>query len=391
MTLAALAFAGAGGCTFFTRLAGGGDASAFTVDMEKYEVRSIDLRFEGAGERWCPGQKGAFKVLAEAVEKAQPAKELTLETVAPEAHAEEGRGKVDLTMYAMAARGGRVEQGVFTASEDPFATLNGFDVKATYRFDKTKEIVRHFDPEYSCLTAVGMSGAPGPMGDEGEWGNDGGGAAGPGGPGGQGGDGPRLTAFVTIVRTPIHEKVGLIKVVGDVEEMTLFDLSKGMVVVARGGDGGPGGPGGQGGQGRDPSGPGGSGGTGGDGGPGGNGGAVVLVVDERYPELARIVEVDVSGGAPGPGGDGGYGGSGGPARANCSSCQPGTDGAGGGPGRDGTVAGRSGHSELQAGNVGQMFPSLPPGLRLRDDAGPAPRASAPGPGKPPPRPPKRRR
>ncbi|WAS89960.1 hypothetical protein [Nannocystis punicea] len=381
------------GCAFFAGLtsAGGADASAFTVNMEKYEVHSIDLAFADAGELWCPGQSGPFKVLAEAIDKKKPDEALTLETAAPTAEAREARGKMDLTEFAMAARGGSIEHGVFSASEDSFATLLGFDVKATYRLDRTKEVVRHFDPEYSCIRAVGLSGQVGAHGQEGQWGEDRGGAGGAGGSGGPGGAGPRLTAFVTIVRTPKYERAGLIKVTGDHEAMTLFDLDEGVTVVARGGEGGAGGPGGQGGRGSDPRGAGGAGGNGGSGGPGGPGGEVLLVVDERYPELARVVAVDVSGGPPGPGGDGGYGGPGGPPPSVCSKCEtppPGPDGPGGSGGPQGQSGGRNGRSEVRAEDVTRMFAALPPGLRLRADARAQPPPPRPG---PPPRPPKRRR
>ncbi|MCY1058627.1 hypothetical protein [Nannocystis sp. SCPEA4] len=392
--LAALALTATSGCAFFTELtsAGGADASAFTVNMEKYEVHGIDLAFADAGELWCPGQSGAFKVLAQAVDKNKPGEALTLETVAPTAEAKEARGKMDLTEFALAARGGSVEHGVFRASDDSFATLLGFDVKATYRLDSTKEVVRHFEPEYSCINAVGAAGSTGAQGQDGAWGEDGGGAGGQGGPGGAGGAGPRLMAHVTIVRTPKYEKAGLIRVTGDREAMTLFDLAKGITVVARGGEGGRGGVGGQGGAGSDPRGAGGAGGNGGEGGPGGAGGEVLLIVDDRYPELARIVGIDVAGGPPGGGGDGGYGGAGGPPPSVCSKCEtppPGEDGPGGTGGRDGSVSGRAGRSEVRAEDVSRVFTSLPPGLRLRSEArvmGPPP-----GPPGPPVKPPKRRR
>lgn len=382
------------GCAFFTGLtsAGGADASAFTVNMEKYEVRSVDLAFADVDGLWCPGQSGPFKVLAEAIDRKKPGEALTLETASPKAEAKEARGKMDLTEFAMAARGGSVERGVFTATDDTLATLLGFDVKATYRLDPSKEVVRHFDPEYSCIRAVGWSGQVGAPGQEGQWGVDGGGAGGPGGSGGTGGPGPQLTAYVTVVRTPKYERVGLIKITGEDEAMTLFDLDEGVTVVARGGAGGPGGPGGPGGRGRDPQGVGGAGGNGGSGGLGGPGGEVLLVVDERYPELARIVGVDVSGGPPGPGGDGGYGGAGGPPPQVCSKCEtppPGPDGPGGSGGPQGQAAGRDGHREVRAEDVTRVFASLPPGLRLRSEA----RVQPPPPSRPgpPPRPPKRRR
>lgn len=370
VSLAALALAGVSGCGFFGALTGGDQAAAaFTVNMDKYAVKSIDLAFEGAGDRWCPGQSGAFKVMAAATQK-KKGTDVKLETASESTTAKDARGKMDLTEFAMAARGGRVDKGVFIADGDPFATLMGFDIKATYRGDTSKETQTHFDPTYTCIRGVGSSGAYGP---EGEWGVDGeadGGAAGQGGDGGMGGAGPRLVAYATVVRTPKYARVGLIRVTGDVEQLTLFDLDTGITVSARGGDGGAGGGGGAGGSGADPQGAGGPGGPGGNGGPGGPGGEIALVVDARHPDLLQVIGLDVSGGLPGPGGDGGPGGAGGPAPEKaCDECeepQPGPDGPGGTPGQPGTIEGAPGRAEAGAGDVSSMFAELPPGLRIAE-------------------------
>lgn len=374
-------------CGFFATLTGGmgagADGAAFAANMEKFEVESIDLAFDGNDGTWCPGTSGSFTVTAQAHKKKKPGEQLTLETAAPGASVKDTRGKMDLTEFAMEGRGGTVSNGTFTASGDPFETLLGFDVRATYRTDKTKVVEKHFEPVYSCIRGVGSSGASGGEGEGGYPGQDPGGAGGAAGPGGGGGVGPRVVAHVTIVRTPKHERVGLIQVSGDVEQTTLFDLATGITVSARGGDGGYGGRGGDGGTGADPAGAGGPGGPGGQGGPGGDGGEAVVIIDDRYPELGSIVGVDVSGGSPGGGGDGGLGGSGGPAPEKaCDDCEqpdPGPDGPGGPGGPAGTVSGNPGRSELRAQDVTQVFASLPPGVRLLDDPRPQPIAEPPPP------------
>jgi hypothetical protein len=367
-------------CGFFANLTGsmgaGAEGIAFATNMEKFTVESIDMVFAGNDGTWCPGTSGSFTVTAQAFKKKKPGEQLTLETAAPGASAKDARGKMDLTEFAMEGRGGTVANGVFTGSSDSFATLMGFDVRATYRTDKTKVVEKHFDPVYSCIGLVGSSGASGGDGEPGQDGGDPGGAGGGAGQGAQGSQGPRVVAHVTIVRTPKHERVGLIQVSGDVEQITLFDLSKGITVAASGGTGGQGGRGGDGGTGADPQGAGGPGGPGGMGGPGGDGGEAVVIIDDRYPELASIVGIDVSGGSPGSGGPGGGGGDGGPAPEKaCDDCDqpdPGPDGAPGGDGPPGSNGGQPGRGETRQQDVTQVFASLPPGVRLLDDARPQP-------------------
>jgi hypothetical protein len=366
-------------CGFFANLTGnlgGAGGAAFATDMEKYDVESIDLVFAGNDGTWCPGTSGSFVVTAQAHKKKKPGELLTLETAAPGASAKDTRGKMDLTEFAMEGRGGTVENGTFTAGGDPFAALLGYDVRAKYRNDTSKVVEKHFDPVYSCIRAVGGSGMSGPEGEGGMPGQEPGQAGGSAGPGGQGGVGPRIVAYVTVVRTPKHDRVGLVQVAGDYEQLTLFDLATGITVSARGGDGGWGGRGGDGAEGSDPQGAGGPGGPGGEGGPGGDGGEAMVFVDHRYPELAQIVGIDVGGGAPGGGGDGGFGGPGGPAPEKaCDDCEepePGPDGPGGPAGPAGTISGRPGRGDLRAQDVSQAFASLPPGLRLLDDPHPQP-------------------
>ncbi len=360
------------GCSVFSALTGGmgagAEGAAFAMDMEKYDVQSIDFAFAGNDGTFCPGQDYTFVVTAQATKKKKPGQLLTLETAVPGASAKDNRGKMDLTDFAMEGRSGTVSHGVFTADADPFMSLLGFDVRATYRLDKTKKAEHHFDPVYSCIQSVGSSGGRGQEGEGGDPGSEDGAGGGAGASGGQGLAGPRVVAYVTIVRTPKHERVGMVQVTGDVEQLTLFDLATGITVVARGGEGGYGGRGGDGADGADPQGAGGPGGPGGTGGPGGDGGEAIVVLDHRYPELGSIVSVDVSGGAPGPGGDGGNGGDGGDAPPKaCDDCErgdPGPDGTDGTDGPPGTSEGRPGRSEVNAKDVASTFASLPPGVRL---------------------------
>ena len=382
--LAGSTLLGASGCSFLTGMLGAGgasDASAFTVDMERYDVKSIDLRPADVREAICPGARVNFKIVATATDKKKSA-DTVLETAAPESKAADARGKMDLGEFAMAARGGTIENGVFASNGDPFQVLLGFDVKATYRLDKTKEATRHFAPVYSCFTGAGGSGSSGSSGSHGQSGSSDGGAGGGGGDGGGGEPGPRLQAFASIVETPIYDKVGILRVSGDREQLTLFDLEAGITVAARGGSGGSGGSGGAGGRGADGSGTGGPGGPGGQGGPGADGGTVIVTLDDRYPELASLIRVDVSGGGPGSGGNGGGGGNGGPPPSTCSGCKPipaGANGPGGPGGPDGTVGGRPGSSEVRSDDVASVFAELPKGVRLRSDSRPAPVEAAPPP------------
>ncbi|MEZ4451248.1 MAG: hypothetical protein R3B09_17345 [Nannocystaceae bacterium] len=373
--LAAAAVVGASGCAFITKLTtvGGADAAAFTVDMEKYDVKSISIATK-AGETLCPGDKIGLQILADAVER-KKSKSVTLETASHKASANDARGKMDPTEFAMAGRGGAVKDGVFATTGNPFAVLMGFDIKATYRLDSKIETVRHFAPEYSCFTAIGVAGRHGSRGSMGPQGGAGGGAGGRGGPGEPGGPGPRLMAAATIIQTPLYERVGLIRVTGAGDQMTLFDLDKGITVVASGGAGGSGGTGGRGGVGQKPEGAGGPGGPGGDGAPGGDGGEILLILDERYPELAEAVGINVGGGMGGGAGMGGSGGSGAPAYKPCTDCKmipAGQNGSGGPSGRSSSADGRAGTAEVRRGDVSEYFPTLEPGLRMRDDPRPQP-------------------
>jgi len=366
-TLAIATLLSTSGCAFITGLTavGGADASAFTVNMEDYSVKKISLSTEPSTDSLCPGSTLQVRVLAEAVEL-KTSTSVPLETAANGASAAESRGKMDPIEFAMAARGGTITDGVFTANPEPFATLLGFDIKATYGLDTSKTVVQYFAPDYSCFKLVGLRG---PSGNSGSWGAQGssnGGAGGMGGPGGPGSPGPDVIAVATIVQTPLYDRVGLIKV-SPTEELTLFDLDSGITVLAQGGQGGPGGTGGRGGEGPQPEGTGGPGGPGGVGGPGGGGGRVLLILDERYPELADVIGIDVSGGASGSGGFGGKGGPGAPPFSPCSGCKTthtGKRGSNGPSGSEGDIVGSEGRAEVRHENIAEHFTELPTGIRI---------------------------
>lgn len=358
------------GCAFITKLTtvGGADAAAFTLDMEKYSVKRVSLATKPVTKTLCPGANVNVQVLVEAVEL-KNSKTSTLETAALDASAEDSRGKMDPTEFSMAARGGSIADGVFTSNPEPFATLLGFDIRATYRLDTSKEVVQHFAPDYSCFRVVGLPGPSGLSGSSGAQGSSTGGTGGMGGPGSTGGPGPDVIAVITIVQTPLYERVGLVHI-SPTEELTLFDLDTGLTVTARGGQGGSGGSGGRGGEGLKPQGSGGPGGVGGPGGPGGPGGRVLLVLDERYPELADVVGIDISGGRPGSRGIGGMGGSGSPAYHACSGCDltpAGKRGPSGPSGSEGDISGSEGSAETRHENVTEHFSDLPAGIRLLDE------------------------
>ncbi|MFO0631694.1 MAG: hypothetical protein U0168_02455 [Nannocystaceae bacterium] len=256
-----LALLGLGGCSFFGALAGGGAGGGLVmaVDMEKVDVDAIALELPGTPTTWCPGQSGSFTVVAQGTER-RGGKAVTLRTAPEGTTGSALRGKMDLVEFAMAARGGTVERGVFTASGDPFAALLGYDLRATYRNETDETTVVHLDPVYGCIRGAGSSGLAGEWGEGGYAGSDAGQAGSAGGPGGNGGPGPRIVAYATLVRTPKYDRMGLLRIEGDVEQLTLFDPAEGITVIASGGVGGTGGSGGDGAQGADPQGQGGPGG-----------------------------------------------------------------------------------------------------------------------------------
>ena len=361
MTLLAV-LAGSGGCALFGNFAKGlgVDTADLSKSLDKYEIETMTLKLQGEKPRICPGVGAGVEVGVVAHKKKKPGKKESLRTRRSGDSDREKFRSIDFTEFAYESPLGKVdENGVFVTDADPFVSLEGFPLTVAYRMDKSKTVSETFLPRYDCWSTVGPIGD---RGSKGMAGSDGGagGAGGAGGPGGDGGPGGQVAAYVSIVSTPVYDKLGIVQLQGDASGTYLFDLDTGLTVSARGGSGGTGGSGGYGGDG-DPSQAGGAGGAGGDGGNGGDGGIVAVVLDTRFPELKSIVSADVSGGAAGlegSGGDGGVGGEYG------DSGEYAADGPAGPPGRAGGYTGRDGRAEIEVGDVASVFASLPAGVEL---------------------------
>jgi hypothetical protein len=359
-------------------------AKHHTINMEHWELKSLQLGLRGdASAGICPGSSVQVAIVGDAQHKKRK-KEKRLETWSGDAAGANRSGKMSFAEFEISVAGGRIdENGWFTTSPDMIATaISGFDVKAVYKRDRKLADAKHFPPSYACITwagVVGAGGVAGYMGQEGNYGSEGGeggvgadgGGGGPGSDGGPGGPGGNVVAYATIVRTPHHRHVGLLRVTGDIDQLLFFDPARGITVYASGGAGGPGGQGGAGGAGGmggpgNPGGPGGTGGPGGNGargGDGGPGGNAVLVYDAKYPHLAEAVRLDASGGNGGDagwGGPGGNGGAGGAASGDGASA--GADGAMGPEGLQGSPGngGPGGSARAEAGDVATAFADLPP-------------------------------
>ncbi|MCW5809827.1 MAG: hypothetical protein KIT84_02355 [Labilithrix sp.] len=271
--------------------------------------------------------------------------------------------------------------GVFHPSADVLATAqSGFVIFA--RPPSGPAFSVRYPPSYECRRAIGGAGRAGIAGNAGDHALYGDlpepnskeplpSRAAPGrtgGAGGAGGDGPRMTVYVTWVRTPDYTKLLAARATGDVDTLTLSAPGTPLDVVARGGDGGAGGRGGDGAPGVDDFEPGGPGGTGGRGGQGGRGGDVEVVLDERFDELDRHVVIDVRGGE---GGEGGAGGSGGRSYVGQSANRRGVgfaerDGVLVAPGPYGAkgTAGEDGNARITRSDVSARFKGLGPVVPL---------------------------
>ncbi|HEV8675551.1 MAG TPA: hypothetical protein VGX21_16000 [Methylomirabilota bacterium] len=366
--LIALALFGLGACAAYRQLVG-----EDTVSLEKAEVLRMEADIRRPVKKICPREPVQMWVTVDARLEGQ-ASVTRLETWEGEPSARRN-GKLDFGNFLFASgQGGFDEFGWFRPHGDMLATVErGFEIRTALRFQPDRfTAARGYEPDYACIRTaggIGPLGRSGRSGSTGSYGADGhdeswGAAGAPGAagePGGPGQPGPRLQAFATYVRTRFYARLLAIRLEGGVRDFVLAPPDQVLVLAAGGGPGGNGGAGGRGGNGGDGGrgrpgrsggwgGPGGSGGPGGPGGDGGPGGAIELIYDGRFPELARVVQLDVAGGTPGEGGSGGDGGDG---------------GDGGRGGRDGGRQGRGGPGGL-AGSAGLPGRPGPPGTaRLR--------------------------
>ena len=271
---------------------------------------------------------------------------------------------------------GRFEDGVFYPAEDARLSLGtGFVFYA--RAPRGPAFSVRFPPYYECDGYVGGEGKAGVRGRDDAIGVVGkplpgldrqalaGDEVGDRVDGGAGGVGPKLTVYVTWVRTADYSKLLAARSVGDIDMLSFSAPGYPLDVVARGGHGGDGGRGRQGATG------GGAGSAGGSGGPGGDGGELEVVVDERFPELESSLRIDVRGGdggrggSPGPGGEremrqvyrrrkGGGRSATGDWVPNGPRGVPGPSGSAGARGADGRFVIRSGEAASQFAGVGAL-------------------------------------
>jgi hypothetical protein len=275
------------------------------------------------------------------------------------------------TLAIRSAQGAIDRDGIFHASADPRLSAEGFTLQL--HPSRGDDVTVRFPATYGCVRSAGVELASAPEGTRGMRGDNIGHPikAAPGGPGGtgdRGADAPNVVVYVTLVKTPEHEKLIAVLVDDGSERLTLAPADAPLRIAAQGGAGGHGGRGGEGGVGstwcaderrrrnrrrgtfftvcveRRWSVPG-DGGRGGDGGDGGAGGRLEVHVDRRHPELADALALDVSGGAAGLAGASGAEGETNPhaewqdlpARFRKARGMPGTPGANGRRGRDGTA------------------------------------------------------
>ena len=372
------------GCSFFRGLAG-----TNTVDLTKADVKTMAVDIRKDRKTICPREPVQMAIFAEVVLEGEkePKK---LETWAGHEGVSKN-DKLDFPDFAFHSEQGAFDKdGWFSPTTSLLATIDKeFEIKSVYKRRPDQfSFTTKYKPDYQCIKGAAKDGASGPNGNAGDQGKSGssgqsgstssaGGSGTPGGTGGQGGDvgnggnGPKLVLYVTMVKTPFYDKLVAVKISGDMDDFLLAPTDHPIVLRASGGGGGSGGTGGHGGSGGsggsgNPAGQGGAGGQGGSGGKGGNGGAggqIDLVYDARFPELAGVVKLDVSGGgggAPGSSGGAGSGGSGGSGQTpsgSTSSVPTGTRGSEGshGSGGAGGQRGADGRASTKAGDVKARF------------------------------------
>lgn len=379
------------GCSMIVNAISGASKKATRVNMNNWNVDTMKVALRDDKTSLCPGETVQLVVSAKLSHKKKD-KHKTVQT--PDGNASvKNVGTLGFDNFTFSSEQGSFgERGFFTASPDILGTaIDGFAINTVYTPQPDPHTFdNRYIPNYDCITHAGASGPGGRSGSSGSMGSSGasgssgssekagenGGAGGPAGDGtdgGDGGPGPTIIAYATIVKTPHHDHLVMLKVTGDHNDVLLFDTQKPITLSASGGPGGSGGSGGSGGRGGSggsgyPGGNGGAGGAGGrgaNGGNGGPGGQLVFIYDEAYPELANVVMLNASGGPGGYGGSAGNGGDGGSYGSGNGEGAP--DGAKGAEGPDG-IAGQSGQSgpdgvaQAQAANVDEFFTDLPEGI-----------------------------
>jgi hypothetical protein len=361
------------------------------VNLDRFELQTMEADIRRTTKAICPRQPVQMAVFVTAEHKRRRNGARQLET--PQGRAR-GGGRLSFEPFAFGSKQGTFDaHGFFHPDPDVLATAaSGFRITTAYKPDPVRfYLEKAYAPDYRCITQLGgvgpggspgRFGATGPSGEAGSRGSsekaggDGshGGLGGNGTDGGDGGPGPTVVAWATMVQTEHYDRLALVRIGGDFEDVVLVHPDRKLTIRAIGGPGGMGGPGGQGGSGGaggagNPGGKGGNGGLGGngaDGGHGGPGGRIELAYDHRFPELVRIIELDVRGGAAGPGGTAGWGGAGGAGGSaegeDASAGAKGADGSEGQPGGPGS-SGPPGEAIAQPTDLTEVLAALPPTVR----------------------------
>ncbi len=386
----ALVLASSTGCGFFRRIAG-----SDTVDLKKAQVDSMSVDLRRSQKTICPREPVQMAVFAKVtLEGEKQAKDI--ETWQGK-HGANKNDKMEFADFAFHSEQGNFdEDGWFAPNPNLLATASKeFEIKSVFKQRPDKfSFSTTYKPDYTCIKQAGKSGGGGQQGQAGPGGEAGragseGGQGGSGSPGGQGANGtdgqpgPHLTAYATMVKTPFYEKLVAVRISGDYEDFVLVPEGQPFTLRAPGGSGGAGGNGGSGGRGGSGGsaayvgGAGGQGANGGSGGMGGNGaagGSIDLVVDSRYPDLAKAIALEAPGGEAGPpgaAGQGGAAGSGGSGTGQGGKRGPdGAAGAHGAPGSGGR-RGPDGRVSAKAGSVLEQFGGLTEGVAVLGTEQPA--------------------
>lgn len=229
------------------------------VDLERVEPRAIRFGLASPRAVVCPGQPVKLDVVIDAVDdegdplKLVPHRRTFEDTI------------FDVRQLRVSSPQGFFDgDGTFYPDPDVTASVHtGFVLYARAPHGPTFSV--RFPPSYECTRAIGRDGSHGDPA------------------GGRGAKGPKFSVFVTWVRTPDYDKLLAARAVGEIDALTLVAPGTPLVARARGGRGGAGAPGH-------------------DGGDGGDGGDVIVVLDDRFDDLDRMVTGDVGGGDGGPGG-----------------------------------------------------------------------------------------
>jgi hypothetical protein len=216
------------------------------VDLETVQARAVRFGLAGPRATICPGEPVKLDVLIDAVDADG-------DRVLLRPH----RRTLDDWIFDPRQLKVSSPQGFFDGDGTFYPSANVTESVQTgfvlySRAPNGPAFSVRFPPSYECTARIGKDGAPG-------------------------GRGPSFHVFVTWARTPDYTKVLAARALGEYEGLTLVAPGTPLVARSRGGQGEAGG------------------------GAGGDGGDVVVVTDERFDDLDRLVTADVRGGEGGPG------------------------------------------------------------------------------------------